>query len=75
MWGCMLNVKLESVNAATAADPHTGRVGGFGALFFLVALCMVEHLLAVGGIFEEDVTVRLLFTLRKWEHFKISSAD
>lgn len=44
------------MNSATAADPHTGRVGGFGALF----LCVVVRLLSVGGIFEEVVTVRLL---------------
>jgi len=44
------------VNSATAADLHTGRVGGFGALF----LCVVVHLLSVGGIFEEVATVRLL---------------
>lgn len=45
--------------SATAADPRTGRVGGFGALFFCFALCVVVCLLAVGGIFEEVVTVRL----------------
>ncbi len=49
------------MNTATAADPRSGRVGGFGALFvlFLFALYVVVCLLAVGGIFEEVVTVRL----------------
>lgn len=57
------------MNAATAADPHTGCVGGFGALFLLVALCVVVRFLAVGGNFEEEVMVRLLSLVARMQNY------
>lgn len=57
------------MNAATAADPHTGCVGGFGALFLLVALCVIVRLLSVGGNFEEEVTVRLLSLVARMQNY------
>lgn len=56
------------MNAATAADPHTGCVGGFGALFLLL-LCVVVRLLSVGGNFEEEVTVRLLSHVARMQNY------